>query len=167
MHDALCVARNHIRNNSIVYGLGGGAAEIACSLVVDVAADRYPGVEQVSHISTLSSSFWHMHKRKCLRHSGSYMQYAIRAFAEALDSVPMALAANSGLQPIETLPAVKSQQIKVSDCYFAFVYLIVACYCERWVKYWVCCLNIQEDIPFYGIDLQRCRNKRYEGAKRV
>ncbi|EFH64879.1 hypothetical protein ARALYDRAFT_475880 [Arabidopsis lyrata subsp. lyrata] len=55
---------------------------------------------------------------------------------KALDSVPMALAANSGLQPIETLPAVKSQQIK-------------------------------EDIPFYGIDLQRCRNKRYEGAKRV
>ena len=43
------------------------------------------------------------------------MQYAIRAFAEALDSVPMALAENSGLQPIETLSAVKSQQIKVSD----------------------------------------------------
>lgn len=51
MHDALCVARNLIRNNSIVYG--GGAAEIACSLAVDAAADRYPGVEQVSHISTL------------------------------------------------------------------------------------------------------------------
>ena len=43
------------------------------------------------------------------------MQYAIRAFAEALDSVPMALAENSGLQPIETLSAVKSQQLKVSD----------------------------------------------------
>ena len=49
------------------------------------------------------------------------MQYAIRAFAEALDSVPMALAENSGLQPIETLSAVKSQQLKVSDLvvYFA------------------------------------------------
>lgn len=41
-------------------------------------------------------------------------QYAIRAFADALDSIPMALAENSGLQPIETLSAVKSQQIKVS-----------------------------------------------------
>lgn len=42
-------------------------------------------------------------------------QYAIRAFADALDSVPMALAENSGLQPIETLSAVKSQQIKVNE----------------------------------------------------
>ena len=45
IHDALCVARNLIRNKSIVYG--GGAAEIACSLAVDAAADKYPGVEQV------------------------------------------------------------------------------------------------------------------------
>ena len=43
-----------------------------------------------------------------------YLQYAIRAFAEALDAVPMALAENSGLQPIETLAAVKHQQVKVS-----------------------------------------------------
>ena len=42
-----------------------------------------------------------------------FLQYAIRAFADALDSVPMALAENSGLQPIETLSSVKSQQIKV------------------------------------------------------
>ncbi|KAG6384161.1 hypothetical protein SASPL_156041 [Salvia splendens] len=82
LHDALCVARNLIRNNSIVYG--GGSAEISCSIAVDAAADKYPGVEQ----------------------------YAIRAFADALDAVPMALAENSGLQPIETLSAVKSQQIK-------------------------------------------------------
>lgn len=40
-------------------------------------------------------------------------QYAIRSFADALDAIPMALAENSGLQPIETLSAVKSQQIKV------------------------------------------------------
>ncbi|KAG5550406.1 hypothetical protein RHGRI_015383 [Rhododendron griersonianum] len=85
IHDALCVARNLIRNNSIVYG--GGAAEISCSLAVEAAADRHPGVEQ----------------------------YAIRAFADALDSIPMALAENSGLQPIETLSAVKSQQIKENN----------------------------------------------------
>ncbi|RYQ83148.1 hypothetical protein Ahy_B10g101769 isoform A [Arachis hypogaea] len=82
LHDALCVARNLIRNNSIVYG--GGSAEISCSIAVEAAADRYPGVEQ----------------------------YAIRAFGDALEAIPMALAENSGLQPIETLSAVKSQQIK-------------------------------------------------------
>ncbi|KAF2307098.1 hypothetical protein GH714_024809 [Hevea brasiliensis] len=88
LHDALCVARNLIRNNSIVYG--GGSAEISCSVAVEAAADRYPGVEQ----------------------------YAIRAFADALDAIPMALAENSGLQPIETLSAVKSQQIKENNPHF-------------------------------------------------
>ncbi|KAG8475493.1 hypothetical protein CXB51_032311 [Gossypium anomalum] len=88
IHDALCVARNLIRNNSIVYG--GGSAEISCSIAVEAAADEYPGVEQ----------------------------YAIRAFADALDSVSIALAENSGLQPIETLSAVKSQQIKENNPHF-------------------------------------------------
>ncbi|PIA52975.1 hypothetical protein AQUCO_01000679v1 [Aquilegia coerulea] len=87
VHDALCVARNLIRNNSIVYG--GGSAEISCSIAVEAAADKYPGVEQ----------------------------YAIRAFADALESVPMALAENSGLQPIETVSAVKSQQVKENNSY--------------------------------------------------
>ena len=54
IHDALCVARNLIRNNAIVYG--GGSAEISCSLVIDAAADKIPGVEQVcSLISILVS----------------------------------------------------------------------------------------------------------------
>ncbi len=35
----------------------------------------------------------------------------MRAYADALESVPMALAENSGLNPIETLANVKSQQI--------------------------------------------------------
>ena len=39
-------------------------------------------------------------------------QYAMRAFANALDMVPMALAENSGLSPIETLASVKSRQVK-------------------------------------------------------
>jgi chaperonin GroEL (HSP60 family) len=34
LHDALCVARNLVRDNAIVYG--GGAAEISCSLAVEV-----------------------------------------------------------------------------------------------------------------------------------
>ena len=34
LHDALCVARNLVRDNNIVYG--GGSAEISCSLAVEV-----------------------------------------------------------------------------------------------------------------------------------
>ena len=36
----------------------------------------------------------------------------MRAFSSALDSVPMALAENSGLSPIETLASIKSRQVK-------------------------------------------------------
>lgn len=71
-----------MRDNRVVYG--GGAAEIACSLAVEDAAVKTPGLEQ----------------------------YAMRAFSEALDAVPMALAENSGLNPIATLAEVKSQQVK-------------------------------------------------------
>jgi hypothetical protein len=39
-------------------------------------------------------------------------QYAMRAFADALDAIPMALAENSGLSPIETLAEIKSRQVK-------------------------------------------------------
>ena len=38
IHDALCVIRNLVRDQRIVYG--GGAAEIACSLAVSTAADK-------------------------------------------------------------------------------------------------------------------------------
>ena len=82
LHDALCVVRNLVKDNRIVYG--GGAAEIACSLAVEDAALKAPGLEQ----------------------------YAMRAFADALDSVPVALAENSGLSPIETLASVKAAQVK-------------------------------------------------------
>jgi chaperonin GroEL (HSP60 family) len=34
----------------------------------------------------------------------------VRAFADALDSIPTALAENSGLPPIETLASVKARQ---------------------------------------------------------
>ena len=36
IHDALCVTRNLVRDNRIVYG--GGSAEVACSLKVSAAA---------------------------------------------------------------------------------------------------------------------------------
>ncbi|KAJ6012546.1 hypothetical protein N7499_011784 [Penicillium canescens] len=82
LHDALCVVRNLVRDNRVVYG--GGAAEIACSLAVEDAAVKSPGIEQ----------------------------YAMRAFADALDAVPLALSENSGLSPIETLASIKSRQVK-------------------------------------------------------
>lgn len=82
LHDALCVVRNLVRDNRIVYG--GGASEIACSVAVENAADKTPGLEQ----------------------------YAMRAFADALDAVPMALAENSGLSPIETLAELKSRHVR-------------------------------------------------------
>ena len=82
LHDAMCVVRNLIKDNRVVYG--GGAAEIACSLAVSKYADTVAGVDQ----------------------------YAIRAFADALDDIPLALAENSGLSPIEEVAAAKSKQIK-------------------------------------------------------
>ncbi|KAJ6128794.1 hypothetical protein N7471_010011 [Penicillium samsonianum] len=82
LHDALCVVRNLVRDNRVVYG--GGAAEIACSIAVEDAAVKSPGIEQ----------------------------YAMRAFADALDAVPLALSENSGLSPIETLASIKSRQVK-------------------------------------------------------
>lgn len=81
LHDALCVIRNLVRENHVVYG--GGAAEIACSLAVSEEADKISTIEQ----------------------------YAMRAFADALDTVPMALAENSGLSPIATMTEVKSRQL--------------------------------------------------------
>ena len=38
LHDALCVIRNLVRDNRVVYG--GGASEIACALAVNKAADK-------------------------------------------------------------------------------------------------------------------------------
>jgi T-complex protein 1 subunit epsilon len=86
--------RNLIKDNRIVYG--GGAAEISCSLAVSREADKCASLEQ----------------------------YAMRAFSDALETIPLALAENSGLAPIETLADLKSRQIKEAnprlgvDCLF-------------------------------------------------
>lgn len=82
LHDAMCVVRNLIKDNRVVYG--GGSAEIACSIAVSKYADTVTGVDQ----------------------------YAIRAFANAIDDVPLALAENSGLSPIEEVAAAKSRHVK-------------------------------------------------------
>ena len=42
-------------------------------------------------------------------------QYAFRAFSDALESIPLALAENSGLDPINTLTEIKAQQVSDSN----------------------------------------------------
>lgn len=64
----------------------------------------------------------------------------MRSFAAALDAVPLALAENSGLSPIETLAQVKSRQVTESksrlgiDCAGqdengAFIYILACISC--------------------------------------
>lgn len=81
LHDAMCAVRNVLRDNRIVYG--GGAADISCALAVLQTADQISTIEQ----------------------------YAVRAFAAALESIPSALATNSGLASIETVASLKAQQL--------------------------------------------------------
>ena len=78
LHDALCVVRNMIKNNEVVPG--GGATELACAIEVSNEADKIRGVEQ----------------------------YAVRAFADALEEIPLTLAENSGFKPIEYVGKIKS-----------------------------------------------------------
>jgi len=85
IHDALCVVRNLVRDNRVVYG--GGASEISCALAVSKEADNIKTIEQ----------------------------YAFRAFADALEQIPLALAENCGLAPIETLTNIKSKQVSENN----------------------------------------------------
>lgn len=85
LHDALCVVRSLVQEPRIVYG--GGAAEISCSLAVAKEADQLASLEQ----------------------------YAFRAFAEALECIPMALAENSGLNSVNALAEVKAKQASTGD----------------------------------------------------
>lgn len=100
LHDAICVVRNIVRDNRVVYG--GGAAEICASIAVAKAADD---VSDRSYRSTRKPLTIFLVQIPTIE------QYAMRAFAQALDSTPLALAENSGLSPIDTLAEVKSRQV--------------------------------------------------------
>lgn len=65
----------------IVYG--GGAAEIACALACAAHADSISSLEQ----------------------------YAFRAFSDALEAIPMALAENAGLSAVDALAETKAHQL--------------------------------------------------------
>lgn len=87
IHDALCVVRNLVKDPRIVYG--GGAVEISCSIAVAQEANKFSSLEQ----------------------------YAFRAFVDALETIPMALAENSGLDAINALTEIKSQQLQTNQSY--------------------------------------------------
>lgn len=82
LHDAMCVVRNLIRDNRVVYG--GGSAEISMSLALDEKIDLVGGIEQ----------------------------YAMRGFSDALTEVCMVLAENSGFKPMQVVSEIKARQNK-------------------------------------------------------
>jgi T-complex protein 1 subunit epsilon len=88
LHDALCVVSTLIRCNRIVWG--GGASEIAASLAVHNFANSIDNIEQ----------------------------YAVRAFADALEQIPMALAENSGLNALKALTEAKGEQADRGEPFF-------------------------------------------------
>jgi T-complex protein 1 subunit epsilon len=85
LHDANCCVRNLIRDPRVVPG--GGASEMAAALAIQEAADKEQTIEQ----------------------------YSMRAFATALDTIPMVLAENSGLNPIASMAAVRAKQSETQD----------------------------------------------------
>merc|ERR1712107_105959 len=80
LHDANCCVRNLLRDPRVVPG--GGASEMAASLAVKAAADLEDSLEG----------------------------YSMRAFATALDVIPMALSENSGVNGIAQMTAMKAKQ---------------------------------------------------------
>ena len=82
IHDALCVIRDLIQEPKIV--AGGGAPEMEMASVLRKYAESITGREQL----------------------------AIRIFAEALESIPVTLAENAGLDPIDILVELRTRHEK-------------------------------------------------------
>jgi len=101
LHDANCCVRNLIRDPRVVPG--GGASEMAASIAIQEAADKEQTLEQ----------------------------YSMRAFAMALDVIPMVLAENSGLSPIGEMAAVKAKQVESKDSWHG-----VDCMCLGTTNMW-------------------------------
>ncbi len=82
IHDALCVVRDLIQEPKIV--AGGGAPEMEMASVLRKYAESITGREQL----------------------------AVRVFAEALESIPVTLAENAGLDPIDILVELRTRHDK-------------------------------------------------------
>ncbi len=82
IHDALCVVRDVVRDPRVVAGGGAPEAEVARRL--RQYAEKLAGKEQL----------------------------AVLAFAEALESIPMTLAENAGLDPIDIITELRAKHDK-------------------------------------------------------
>ena len=82
LHDALCVVKDVVEEPKIV--AGGGAPELEVSRMLKKYAETLPGREQL----------------------------AVRGFAEALESIPVTLTENAGLDPIDMLSELRARHEK-------------------------------------------------------
>ena len=82
LHDALCVVRDIVEEPKVV--AGGGAPELEVSRVLKQYAETLPGREQL----------------------------AVKCFAEALETVPLTLTENAGLDPIDILSELRARHEK-------------------------------------------------------
>jgi thermosome len=82
IHDALCVVRDVVEEPKIV--AGGGAPELEVARALRKYAETLPGREQL----------------------------AVMTFAEALETIPVTLAENAGLDPIDILSELRSRHEK-------------------------------------------------------
>jgi len=69
---------------------GGGASELAASMAIVEASDAEASIDQ----------------------------YSMKAFADALDTIPTILSENSGLPSIQTVTDLKAQQTKTKNGWF-------------------------------------------------
>jgi thermosome len=82
IHDALCVARDVVREPKIV--AGGGAPELEMARALKEYAESLPGREQL----------------------------AVMSYAEGLESVPLTLSENAGLDPIDIISELRARHEK-------------------------------------------------------
>ena len=73
----------------------------------------------------------------------------MRAFSDALDIVPLALAENSGLAPIESLTEVKSRQVRRAAFLVAQSLISESCTCTLPMRCYVvsCCQFARHERP--------------------
>ena len=88
LHDALCVVRNVVEDGKLV--AGGGAPELELSKRLREYGVKVGGREQL----------------------------AVTAFAEALETIPVAIAQNAGLDPIDILVELKSKHNTPANVWF-------------------------------------------------
>ena len=88
IRDGICVVRNLIKDNRIVFG--GGSSELSCSLKIFEEA----------------------------QHSSGLKHYIFNAFSESLKVIPLVLAENAGYFSIEAVYQVINRQIKENKPYF-------------------------------------------------